>query len=253
VAGAHFDLERDAWLVETVDGRAAAFAAVCQTTPGRPASSSAWPCGRRGRAAVSVARCCARRSRCCAGTGRRRRGSPSGWGRRRGARPVPARRHGRGPADRVLRETRHRARLTESPRRGKMGAERSGSRSGDRRGLQNRLRGGAPVLGGFDSHVAPPLTHPLAVWPPQLADAVPGRAPCPADPPLAAAWSRRRPGWTSRPTGTRRLGRAPALRPCGRVLGLLLFRGRQRIERFEPDAPFTPRSSLTCSTVTRDR
>jgi hypothetical protein len=34
---------------------------------------------------------------------------------------------------------------------------RSGFRSGDRRGLQNRLRGGAPVLGGFDSHVAPPL------------------------------------------------------------------------------------------------
>ena len=33
---------------------------------------------------------------------------------------------------------------------------RSGSRSGDRRGLQNRLRGSAPVLGGFDSHVAPP-------------------------------------------------------------------------------------------------
>ncbi len=33
---------------------------------------------------------------------------------------------------------------------------RSGSWSGDCRGLQNRLRGGDPVLGGFDSHVAPP-------------------------------------------------------------------------------------------------
>ena len=36
-------------------------------------------------------------------------------------------------------------------------AQWSGSWSGDCRGLQNRLRGDALVLGGFDSHVAPPL------------------------------------------------------------------------------------------------
>ena len=35
-------------------------------------------------------------------------------------------------------------------------AQWSGSWSGDCRGLQNRLRGDALVLGGFDSHVAPP-------------------------------------------------------------------------------------------------
>ena len=36
-------------------------------------------------------------------------------------------------------------------------AQWSGSWSGDCRGLQNRLRGDDLVLGGFDSHVAPPL------------------------------------------------------------------------------------------------
>ena len=36
--------------------------------------------------------------------------------------------------------------------------QRSGSWSGDYRGLQNRLRGSDPVLGGFDSHVAPPAS-----------------------------------------------------------------------------------------------
>ncbi len=45
--------------------------------------------------------------------------------------------------------------------RQRLESRRSGFRSGDRRGLQNRLRGSDPVVGGFDSHVAPPLLRGL--------------------------------------------------------------------------------------------